>query len=218
MKKIIAFLFLLTLLSSLVIAGEPVSEPIRFGIAEAVYGIDAVYKVGEKDAQSLEVTVAESLRSDSYLQWNYKNGSFRLSVACAYPLDLSDPLANVTAVLPGGVRVSPKLTLDKLYFDGKAADSNMVATGLTAEQKDSGITLTVTAKEDLPGSKFSLFCALYAEDGRMLAVSSETAAFESKSETFNVTFPDIDGAVTAKAFFLSEGHVPVGAALSTEIE
>lgn len=204
MRKLCVTLLALLLLMPQVAAAEE-STPLRFGTDGAVNAIDASYTL-EAGVQDVQVTFSEAVAG--YAQYNVVNGKLLIAIASSTPIDLSQPLGQVTAKNAAGQVIAPALTLASLQFNGQDAERNLTVSSATAQRSGSAVQVAIQAAEDFGGS--GLLCAAaYDAAGRQLTCAVQTLSFAEGTGSFSLTLGDCADAARVKVFLLSEQWRPI---------
>lgn len=202
-KFCITLLALLLLMPQAAAAAE--STPLRFGTDVAVNAIDASYTL-EEGVQDVQVTFAAAVAG--YAQYNVVNGKLLIAIASSTPIDLSQPLGQVTAKNAAGQIIAPTLTLAGLQFNGQDAERNLTVSSATAQRSGSTVQVAIQAAEDFGGS--ALLCAAaYDAAGRQLACAVQALSFAEGAGSFSLALEGCADAARVKVFLLSEQWRPI---------
>ena len=206
MKKLLAaWLLMLLAISPAFAAGEAPATPIRFGTSATVYAIDAVYQVQTEQVESIDVTFSDVF---SYAESNFVDGTLRLAIASAYPLDLSDVAAQAVATLTDGSQTAPVLELVSLRYNGVRATENYYPVSAEVSGTGSERTISVSAHSDFIGSSCRILVAAYEENGRFAAVNTCDLSFQKKDMRVDISLTGCANAKQVKVFFVTDDTAP----------
>ena len=190
---------------------------LRFGSAQAVTSIDAVYNVSVSDAaaaagftiKSVDVTFSDSLKDHSAV---YENGRLTISAESSSAIDLSNSIGSVMVLLSNGDYDIPQLTLESVKFNGQ--DSVSIPTySLSAVRYNNSdyITVTINTYDGYGEFQGKIILAAYNLDGKMIDKMILDADFSQYAfEDFPVLFANADrDAKYIKAIFTDDNYMPL---------
>jgi len=206
MRKTLVFLLALLLLIPQAYAAD--ATALRLGSDTAISSIYGSYEVLE-DAVDVSVTFSDALGQFAYA--NFVDGKLWIAVASVESIDLSEPIAWVTATDAAGNTFAPTLEVASLKFDGSEAKCNLTVEAVDAKLSGNSLGVEVDARDDYLGS-YTLVVSAYDAYGKMLDSRVTAADFEEKQESFTASLTNCEEGSCVKVFFLSPEWTPIATA------
>lgn len=121
MKKKLCILALVLMM--LVTVASAAYTPLKIVSDGDIYSIYAIYSI-PGNYTAIDVDFSDEVESFAYA--NLVNGKLYISVASATKLDLSNPIAKITATDASGNTVAPKISAEKVTLNGEVYESGDV--------------------------------------------------------------------------------------------
>ncbi len=186
-KRILTVTVLISILFSGIAGAQTHAVPIELEAGFEVYSVYLAYDVKTENVAGVSIEFSDAVKN--YAFSNFKDGRIWIAIASATAIDLSEPIARISATLGDNKTVAPELERAVFRLNDIDISSTVIfPSSVTAEKTENGISVSITAKDELMRD-LPLFIGVYNGGNMLIEYRKCTLEFLQGEQKFDIVLP-----------------------------